>query len=79
MVKLEAFKEIKDDDEYKRYYQNLFGNVKGIWVEIPDGDPDFEIYGSKDTSGGVYSVPVSVYYSESREYKIGVLKIRGEI
>ena len=79
-VKLGVFKDhIRDNPEFKEYYRGLFGNVKGIWVEIPDGDPDFEIYGSKDTSGGVYSVPVSLYNPVTREYRIGILKIKGDL
>ena len=78
-VKLEVFKEVRESsDENKKYYQNLFGNVKGIWVEIPENSIPFEIYGSIDSKGGIYSVPVSVYYPAEKKYKIGILKIRGE-
>ncbi len=79
-VKLRVFDDdIKDDVRFKEYYKNLFGNVKGIWVEVSDGDPNFIIYGSEGTSGGIYSVPVSVYYPVEKRYRIGILKIRGEI
>jgi len=79
-VKLRAFDEdIREDNEHKEYYKNLFGNVKGIWVEVPAGTKEFGIYGNEGSSGGVYSVPVSLYYPESRTYKIGILKIRGEL
>ena len=86
-VKLFAFSDVvKNNNEYNKYYDNLFGSVKGIWVEVPadtgDAYPnkkEFSIYGSKGAIGGIYSVPVSLYYPESKTYKIGVLKIRGEL
>lgn len=82
-VKLQVFKDVRDDDEgnyeNKKYYENLFGNVKGIWVEVPSDNDEFLIYGDSESSGGIYSVPVSVYYPVDRMYKIGILKIRGEL
>ena len=83
-VKLKVFKDVRDSDdgdyENKKYYQNLFGNTKGIWVEVLS-DPRFsaEIYGSQSTEGGIYSVPVSIYDPINKKYKIGILKIRGEV
>ncbi len=80
-VKLMVFKDVRDsnddNDENKKYYQNLFGNVKGIWVEIPGGSPT-EIYGLIGSDGEIYSVPVSVYNPIEKKYKIGILKISGE-
>ena len=69
------------------YYGNVFGEAEGIWVEIPDetGNNDyynsnlFIIYGEKDGKGAIYAVPVSVFYPDYNQYKIGVLKIRGQI
>ena len=56
-TKLEGFKEnvVVNNQEY---YDNLFGNVKGIEVEIlEDNEEDFEIYGEMG-DGLIYAVPV---------------------
>lgn len=85
-VKLEGFSDVRNANDNKEYYGNLFGNVKGIWIEVPtdagNSYPDknkFQIFGSEGSNGGIYSVPVSLYYPESKRYKIGILKIRGEL
>ena len=82
--KLDVFEKVRDDSdgdyENKKYYGNLFGDVKGIWVEVSsDNDKKFPIYGNIESSGGIYSVPVSVYYPREKMYRIGILKIRGEL
>jgi len=85
-AKLSAFPKVYTSN--KEYYDNIFGNVNGIWVDVPVNNvnnlnyPDqgrFSVYGKADLKGGIYSVPVSLYYPESKTYKIGILKIRGEL
>lgn len=80
-AKLKVFDDVNFRDVNKEYYKNLFGSVKGIWVEVPaDNSKKFTIYGSSSSSsGGIYSVPVSVYYPVDKKYRIGILKIRGEL
>ena len=78
VVKLDAFLDVAKNNE--KYYDDSFGSVKGIWVEAPaDNKRVYQIYGSEGLIGGIYSVPVSLYYPRSKEYKIGILKIRGEL
>ncbi|MBI2508230.1 hypothetical protein HYV89_04730 [Candidatus Woesearchaeota archaeon] len=85
-AKLSAFSGVYASN--KEHYGNIFGTVNGIWVDVPVNDvnnlnyPDqgrFSVYGKADLKGGIYSVPVSLYYPESKKYKIGILKIRGEL
>ena len=85
-AKLSAFPKVYTSN--KEYYDNIFGTVNGIWVDVPANDVNkrsypeqgrFLVYGSEGLRGGVYSVPVSLYYPESKTYKIGILKIRGEL
>lgn len=85
-AKLSGFSEVYKNN--KEYYSNLFGTVNGIWVDVPVNDVSnlnypgqgrFLVYGKSDLKGGIYSVPVSLYYPESKRYKIGILKIRGEL
>lgn len=76
-TKLDVFPDVAENN--KKYYDDLFGSVKGIWVEVPADNKKIQIYGSEGLIGGIYSVPVSLYYPESKKYKIGILKIRGEL
>lgn len=86
--KLHNFKQTISEDGIENYYDNLFGNANGIWIEVIEpfdenkdySDSDyFEIYGEKETKGLIYSVPVSIYYPDYKKYKIGILKIQGEL
>jgi len=89
--KLHEFDKLLSDKHLDNYYRNLFGNVNGIWVEIIDSGlanntkkdysdaPMSQIYGEKKSKGLIYSAPVSVYYPDYKRYKIGVLKIQGEL
>ena len=74
-VKLQAFERTRENN--KEYYRNLFGTVKNIWIDLPGND--LIIYGSTTSSGAVYSVPVSLYNPVTREYRIGILKIKGDL
>ncbi len=82
-AKLADLKIVIDSNKFS-YYDNLLG-VDGIWVDVvgtTDGDnyfdeAQFEIYGSPNGIGKLYSVPVSLYYPDYKKHKIGILKIRG--
>ena len=78
--KLDKMKEITDNNLF--YYEGLFGNVNGVWVDVLDSEEiggygsEFLIYGESGGMGKIYAVPVSVYYPDYKEYKIGVLRIQ---
>jgi hypothetical protein len=90
--KLSDFLSVSGNNE--QYYRDLFGDVTGIWVDVLDpgidldgdgfvendysSDDKFEIYGGKN-SGKIYAVPVSVYYPDYKKYKIGILRIQGDV
>lgn len=86
--KLYNFKQKILKDEIEDYYDNIFGNANGIWIDVIDpfsgnnhylNSEFFGIYGEKETKGLIYSVPVSIYYPDYKKYKIGILKIQGEL
>jgi len=71
----------------KEHYQSVFGEAEGIWIEIPgeNGNDNyynsqiFRLFGEKNGKGAIYAVPVSLFYPDYDTYKIGILRIRGQI